>query len=93
MAVRRRPAWGAPGQHFLRSSRLAADLVEEAGVACGDLVVEVGGGTGMLTDALARTGARIVVLERGRFRVRERSVLRYYAKTIEHLLVTTGWTH
>ena len=26
----------------------------------------------------------IVVLERGRFRVRERSVLRYYARTIEH---------
>ncbi len=35
----------------------------------------------------------IVVLERGRFRVRERSVLRYYARTIEHLLVTSGRTH
>ena len=35
----------------------------------------------------------IVVAERGRFRVRERSVLRYYARTIEHLLVTTGRTH
>jgi glycerol-3-phosphate O-acyltransferase len=35
----------------------------------------------------------IVVSERGRFRVRERSVLRYYARTIEHLLVTTGRTH
>jgi len=35
----------------------------------------------------------IVVLERGRFRVRERNVLRYYAKTIEHLLVPTGRTH
>ena len=35
----------------------------------------------------------IVVLDRGRFRVRERSVLRYYARTIEHLLVTTGRTH
>ena len=35
----------------------------------------------------------IVVLERGRFRVRERSVLRYYARTIEHLLVTPGRTH
>ncbi len=28
----------------------------------------------------------VVVLERGRFRVRERNVLRYYARTIEHLL-------
>jgi len=25
--------------------------------------------------------------------VRERTVLRYYARTIEHLLVTTGRTH
>ena len=35
----------------------------------------------------------IVVAERGRFRVRERTVLRYYGRTIEHLLVTAGRTH
>jgi len=35
----------------------------------------------------------IIVLERGRFRVRERTVLRYYARTIEHLLTTPGRTH
>jgi glycerol-3-phosphate O-acyltransferase len=35
----------------------------------------------------------IVVLERGRFRVRQRSVLRYYGRTIEHLLVTPGRAH
>jgi glycerol-3-phosphate O-acyltransferase len=35
----------------------------------------------------------VVVAERGRFRVRDRSVLRYYARTIEHLLVTPGRTH
>jgi glycerol-3-phosphate O-acyltransferase len=35
----------------------------------------------------------IVVLESGRFRVRDRSVLRYYARTIEHLLVTPGRPH
>jgi hypothetical protein len=35
----------------------------------------------------------IVVLERGRFRVRERTVLRYYARTIEHLLAVPGRTH
>src|SRR4029453_14618858 len=34
----------------------------------------------------------IVVAERGRFRVRERTVLRYYARTIEHLLAPTGRT-
>jgi glycerol-3-phosphate O-acyltransferase len=35
----------------------------------------------------------IIVHERGRFRVRERSVLRYYGRTIEHLLATPGRTH
>ncbi len=35
----------------------------------------------------------IVGVERGRFRVRERNVLRYYGRTIEHLLVPTGRTH
>jgi glycerol-3-phosphate O-acyltransferase len=35
----------------------------------------------------------IVVLERGRFRVRERNVLRFYARSIEHLLATPGRTH
>jgi hypothetical protein len=35
----------------------------------------------------------IVVLERGRFRVRDRGVLRYYARTIEHLLAIAGRTH
>jgi glycerol-3-phosphate O-acyltransferase len=35
----------------------------------------------------------VIVAERGRFRVRERRVLRYYARSIEHLLVTTGRTH
>ena len=35
----------------------------------------------------------IVVAEGSRFRVRERTVLRYYARTIEHLLATPGRTH
>jgi glycerol-3-phosphate O-acyltransferase len=35
----------------------------------------------------------IVVAEHARFRVRERTVLRYYARTIEHLLVPPGRTH
>jgi 23S rRNA (adenine-N6)-dimethyltransferase len=67
VAVRKRPAQrrarGAPGQHFLRSSRLAAELVREAGVEAGDLVVDVGAGAGALTRALAGAGARVVALE------------------------------
>ena len=41
-----------------------------------------------LRDDLAR-----VFAEHGRFRVRERTVLKYYARTIEHLLATPGRTH
>jgi glycerol-3-phosphate O-acyltransferase len=35
----------------------------------------------------------IIVSERGRFRVRNRSVLRYYAHSIDHLIETPGVTH
>ncbi len=64
MAVRRRSSRGeATGQHFLRSKRLVADLVREAEVARGDLIVEIGGGGG-LTHALAQTGAILAVVER-----------------------------
>ena len=35
----------------------------------------------------------IVVYEKGRFRVRQRNVLRYYARTIEHLFATPGRPH
>ena len=65
MSVRQRPPQrGAVGQHFLRSSRLAADIVAQAEVARGDLIVEVGGGTGALTQPLVRTGATVIAIER-----------------------------
>ena len=63
MAVRRRPAREAPGQHFLRSSRLAAALVRDAGVVPGGLVIDVGAGRGVLTRALADAGGRVIALE------------------------------
>ena len=64
MGVRTCSSGGASGQHFLRSSRLAADLVADAEVAADDLIVEIGGGTGVLTQALVRTGAVVIVIER-----------------------------
>jgi 23S rRNA (adenine-N6)-dimethyltransferase len=64
VAVKRRPARGAPGQHFLRSRRLAQALVAEAAVVRDDWVVEIGAGEGIVTDALQRTGACVVAVER-----------------------------
>jgi 23S rRNA (adenine-N6)-dimethyltransferase len=52
------------GQHFLAGGRLAADLVEQAGVGPADLVVEIGAGTGVLTLALARRAGRVLAVER-----------------------------
>jgi 23S rRNA (adenine-N6)-dimethyltransferase len=62
VAVRARHS--ARGQHFLRSSALAAELVRAAGIGPSDLVYDLGAGTGVLTRALARTGARVVAVER-----------------------------
>ena len=51
------------GRHLLRSSRFADALVRDAGVERGDLVVDAGAGSGMLTSALLRAHARVVAIE------------------------------
>ncbi|HEX3703366.1 MAG TPA: 1-acyl-sn-glycerol-3-phosphate acyltransferase [Vicinamibacterales bacterium] len=71
-----------------RIDRLIEELAARRanlGVASGREAIEEA------AEALETRG--VVVLERGRFRVRSRNVLRYYARSIEHLLVTTGRTH
>lgn len=51
------------GQNFLVDASLGARLVDLAGVAPGDLVIEIGTGLGALTRALASRAARVVTLE------------------------------
>lgn len=53
----------ALGQNFLVEPRLAERIVQLAGVAAGDRVVEIGAGLGSLTVALAAAGARVVAVE------------------------------
>ena len=56
--------------------------------------VSVTSGAEAVDAAAAPLEARgIIVIEDGRFRVRERNVLRYYARSIEHLLAPGGPTH
>jgi 23S rRNA (adenine-N6)-dimethyltransferase len=58
-----RPRSRGRGQHFLRSSKLASQLVRAAHIQPGDLVLDLGAGTGVLTTPLVRTGARVVAVE------------------------------
>ena len=51
------------GKHFL-TRRYAAELVRLARPAPGELVLDLGAGTGTLTAELAATGARVVAVER-----------------------------
>jgi len=59
----RRAARRGLDQHFLRSSRLAAELVRCAGLARADLVLEIGAGGGRLTAELAHVAGRVLAVE------------------------------
>ena len=51
------------GQHFLVDLNLMRLAVDAAGISEGDIVLEVGCGTGSLTSALAERAGRVVTVE------------------------------
>ncbi|MFB3817202.1 MAG: 16S rRNA (adenine(1518)-N(6)/adenine(1519)-N(6))-dimethyltransferase RsmA [Candidatus Methylomirabilales bacterium] len=53
----------ARGQHFLIDPRVRDAIVQAADVTPGSTVLEVGPGTGVLTEALLRAGARVLAVE------------------------------
>jgi len=53
----------ARGQHFLVDAQVRDAIVAAAGVRPGSLVVEIGPGTGVLTEALLRRGASVLAVE------------------------------
>ncbi len=70
-AVRRRVL----SQNFLVDRRAIEGLVDGSGVGDGDLVLDIGAGNGLISQAIARRGARVAAIERdpglaGRLRAR-----------------------
>jgi 16S rRNA (adenine1518-N6/adenine1519-N6)-dimethyltransferase len=51
------------GQHFLIDESVLERILSAAGLSHGDIVVEIGPGLGILTEGLARQGARVIGVE------------------------------
>lgn len=51
------------GQHWLNDKMILQDICDFAEISAGDVVLEIGPGTGTLTDQLIKTGAEVIALE------------------------------
>lgn len=51
------------GQHYLVDESVLASIVESGKIAKGELIVEIGAGIGVLTEALLDAGARVRTIE------------------------------
>lgn len=52
------------GQNFLKSDKIAADIVASAEITPDDTIIEIGPGTGILTEQLVKTGATVFAIEK-----------------------------
>lgn len=51
------------GQHFLTNQKVVEKMAAAAGLTKGDTVLEIGPGTGILTEGLLKTGACVIAVE------------------------------
>jgi 16S rRNA (adenine1518-N6/adenine1519-N6)-dimethyltransferase len=50
-------------QYFLRSDAIRDKILDSAGIEADDVVIEIGAGTGALTDGLAEIASRVIAVE------------------------------
>ena len=90
------PAKKSFGQNFLHDPAVLQRVAEHCGGAPGQVLVELGAGTGLLTERLAASGARVIAVERDRDLVpglRERFETAHIPKPLQGTgigLVTAG---
>ncbi len=51
------------GQHFLKNPHVVTKIIASAHLKNGDIVLEIGPGTGALTEGLLNVGARVIAIE------------------------------
>src|SRR3989344_5711224 len=52
------------GQHFLINPKINELIVKSANIKADDLIVEIGPGSGLLTDHILKTEARVIAIEK-----------------------------
>lgn len=52
------------GQNFLKNDKIAEDINAAANIEKNDTIIEIGPGTGILTEKLVKTGAQILAIEK-----------------------------
>lgn len=78
------------GQHFLRSKHAIQKIIEASLITPGEIVIEVGPGEGVLTEALLNAGARVIAIEKDRRCIEALGERFADALRDEHLLLIEG---
>jgi 16S rRNA (adenine1518-N6/adenine1519-N6)-dimethyltransferase len=52
------------GQHFLNSPTVLAKIIAASHILPTEIILEIGPGTGILTEALLKTGAKVIAIEK-----------------------------
>lgn len=52
------------GQHFLKSQKALSTIIDGGKISQSDTILEIGPGTGILTERLLQTGAKVIAIEK-----------------------------